>query len=139
MRVVVDTNVLVSAAIKNREPEAVLLFIIERPDFEWIVSREILHEYQEVLARPKFGLQPDLLDRWRGVVEHVTTVVDAEAVVAFPPDSADAIFLSCALAATADFLISGDRQVQTAKTLSSTRIVSVAQFKSLVCDTLASQ
>ena len=31
MRVVVDTNVLISAILKDKDPEAVLLFIIENP------------------------------------------------------------------------------------------------------------
>ena len=46
MRVVVDTNVLVSAALKDRDPEAVILIIVEQPDFEWVVSSEILDEYK---------------------------------------------------------------------------------------------
>lgn len=52
MRVVVDTNVLVSAAIAGRNPEAVILFIVANPAFEWIVSTEILTEY-EVLSRSR--------------------------------------------------------------------------------------
>jgi predicted nucleic acid-binding protein len=42
MRVVVDTNVVVSAILRDRVPEKVLLFIIARPDFEWVASPEIL-------------------------------------------------------------------------------------------------
>ncbi|MBV8882783.1 MAG: putative toxin-antitoxin system toxin component, PIN family [Chroococcidiopsidaceae cyanobacterium CP_BM_RX_35] len=50
---VVDTNVLVSAVLKDKAPEAVILFIVERDDFEWIISTEILTEYKDVLSRPK--------------------------------------------------------------------------------------
>jgi predicted nucleic acid-binding protein len=46
MRVVVDTNVVVSAILRDRLPEQILLFIINRPDFEWIASPEILTEYR---------------------------------------------------------------------------------------------
>jgi predicted nucleic acid-binding protein len=45
MKVVIDTNVLVSAALKDKDPEAVILFIVARSDFEWVVSPEILAEY----------------------------------------------------------------------------------------------
>jgi hypothetical protein len=48
MRIVIDTNVLVSAAVTGRNPEAVILFIVESPDCEWVVSAEILREYKEV-------------------------------------------------------------------------------------------
>ena len=47
MKVVIDTNVLVSAALRDRDPEAVILFIVARADFEWIVSPEILVEYKD--------------------------------------------------------------------------------------------
>jgi predicted nucleic acid-binding protein len=41
MRVVIDTNVLVSAILRDRLPEKVLLFIVGRQDFEWVASAEI--------------------------------------------------------------------------------------------------
>ncbi len=49
MRVVVDTNVVASTILRDRLPEPVILFIIARPDFEWVASQEILTEYREVL------------------------------------------------------------------------------------------
>ncbi len=49
MRVVNDTNVVVSAALKNRTPEEVILFIAGQEDFEWIVLPAIVEEYNEVL------------------------------------------------------------------------------------------
>jgi len=38
MKVVIDTNVLVSAILKDKDPEAVILFIAGSPDIEWLVS-----------------------------------------------------------------------------------------------------
>ncbi|HCU23832.1 MAG TPA: putative toxin-antitoxin system toxin component, PIN family, partial [Deltaproteobacteria bacterium] len=52
--VVIDTNVLISAILKDRDPETVLTFIVSHPDFEWLVSEEILGEYRDVLKRGKF-------------------------------------------------------------------------------------
>ena len=37
MKVLIDTNVLVSAALRDKDPEAVILFIAARPDWQWIV------------------------------------------------------------------------------------------------------
>lgn len=68
MRVVIDTNVVVSAALKDRDPEAVLVHVMERPEFEWIATQEIVEEYLEVLARPKFALSESVLSRWREVL-----------------------------------------------------------------------
>lgn len=58
MRVVIDTNVVVSAILKDRKPQEVILFVRRRPEFEWIASTEILAEYMEVIRRKKFNL-PD--------------------------------------------------------------------------------
>ena len=56
--VVVDTNVVISAAFRDRIPEEIILFIVGSEDFEWIVSPKILTEYNEVLSRKKFGPAP---------------------------------------------------------------------------------
>ena len=49
MKVLIDTNVVISAALKDKDPEMVILFIARHSDFEWIVSQEILEEYKAVL------------------------------------------------------------------------------------------
>ena len=56
MKIVLDTNVLVSAVVTGRNPEVVILFIVENPDYEWVVSKEILTEYKEVLSRSRLKL-----------------------------------------------------------------------------------
>ena len=56
MKVLLDTNVLVSAILKDGEPERIVRFIVSRGDIEWIVSTDIMKEYKTVLARKKFGL-----------------------------------------------------------------------------------
>jgi len=53
MRVVVDTNILVSAILRGRMPRTAIQSIINRPDWEWLVSVEIIAEYKDVLLRPK--------------------------------------------------------------------------------------
>lgn len=72
MRVVIDTNVLVSAAVANRNPEAVILFVTANPDFEWIVSTEILIEYKEVLSRRRLKLTASQQERWFTLLDRVT-------------------------------------------------------------------
>ena len=52
----------------------------------------------------------------------------------FPRDQKDAKFLSCALDAGADYLITGDKDFSEAKKLTKTTILSVAQFKKWVME-----
>lgn len=78
----------------------------------WIVTAEIVREYLDVVKRPKFGLTPDLLRAWADLIEMRTVVVPSPPVeVSFPRDPKDAIFLSAAVSAGADFLITGDNDL----------------------------
>jgi predicted nucleic acid-binding protein len=56
MNVLIDTNILLSAALRDRLPERVVIQIAQRDDWTWIVTPAILAEYVEVLRRPKFAL-----------------------------------------------------------------------------------
>jgi predicted nucleic acid-binding protein len=55
IRVVVDTNVLVSALLKENGAEAAVLFDVAEKTLRWCVSPRILAEYESVLRRPKFS------------------------------------------------------------------------------------
>jgi len=134
IKVIVDTGITVSAAFRDRTPEEVILFVVEQEDFVWIVSSAILEEYTEVLARKKFNLPPEVLQKWREVFEQCTTTVEVDIEIDFPRDQKDARFLECALAAEADYLITGDKDFEEAQKLVKTTIISVSQFKKLVME-----
>lgn len=137
MRVVVDTNVVVSAILRDRLPEKVLLFLLSRSDFEWVASREILTEYREVLSRPKFALPDSLLTAWEERFRLGIAEWPVATSVSFPRDYKDARFLACALVADADFLVTGDRDFSEARLIGQTKIVSIRQFDELVCRPLS--
>lgn len=48
MKVVIDTNVLVSAVLRGRVPRTVIQFIFDHPDWEWIASPVIVLEYKAI-------------------------------------------------------------------------------------------
>ncbi|MDB9340540.1 MULTISPECIES: putative toxin-antitoxin system toxin component, PIN family [Cyanophyceae] len=133
MKVVVDTNVLVSAILKGRVPRAVIQFIVAHPDWQWIVSQEIVREYKEVLSRRKFKLTDEVISEWFEIIDTFITLIDVNVEIDFPRDRKDAKFLACAVAAEADFLITGDSDFNQAQTLLNTTIISVSLFNSLVC------
>ncbi|MBN3940790.1 MAG: putative toxin-antitoxin system toxin component, PIN family [Nostoc sp.] len=136
MKVVVDTNVLVSGVLKGGVPRAVIQFIFDNPHWEWIVSEEIVGEYKEVLSRPKFKLTDEVRASWCEIIDTFPTLIDVNVEIDFPRDRKDAKFLACALAAEADFLITGDSDFNHAQTLVKTTIISVSLFNRLVCDSM---
>ncbi len=135
MNVVIDTNIVVSAVLKDRDPEAIIRFVIGHPQYEWIASRDILSEYADVLRRPKLRLPDTLLQEWSDLFATVVTLVDVTVAVDFPRDQKDAKFLACALAVDAEYLITGDRDFIDAYNRLNTMVCSVLQFKRLVIDT----
>lgn len=56
MNVLIDTNVLLSAALRDRLPESVVLYVASRDEVRLIVTPDVLAEYSGVLRRPRFHL-----------------------------------------------------------------------------------
>jgi putative PIN family toxin of toxin-antitoxin system len=128
MKVLVDTTVLLSAVLRDRLPEKVILHIGARDEWTWVVTPEILDEYIEVLRRPKFALPAEVLQRWSELVQSRTICVSSPPQVEFLRDPKDAPFLAAAIASSAEYLITGDRDLLQAQSLVSTRIVTVADM-----------
>ena len=134
MKVIIDTNVVVSAVLRDRTPEEVILFVAQNSDFEWVASPEIVAEYTGVLQRPKFSLPDEILQRWQTLFERLITIVQVREAVDFARDPKDEPFLACALVTGAEYLITGDKEFDEAYKVVDTTILSVRQFKELVCD-----
>lgn len=126
MKVVIDTNILVSAILRDRDPEAVILFVLEQDDFTWIVSEDILTKYRNVLARKRLGIPELVQQRWLRLINTLTSILSVDQTISFPRDPKDAKFLACALFASAEFLITGDRDFSEAQRLVSTTVLSVS-------------
>jgi len=114
-----------------------LLFLVGHPDIEWVASSEILTEYRAVLRRPKFALPEAVLLEWEERFRSAIAEWPVETPVSFSRDVKDAMFLACALASGADFLITGDKDFTEARKLGHTKIVSVTQFHELACRPLS--
>ena len=134
MNVVIDTNVVVSAVLKDRVPEDVILFVIGNQDFTWVASAEIVNEYLTVLKRGKFNLPEETIKKWQDTFERRVKVMEVSDDVNFPRDPKDAKFLVCALSSEADYLITGDKDFEDAHKTGGTTIISVSTFKRLIID-----
>jgi putative PIN family toxin of toxin-antitoxin system len=128
IKVIVDTNILISASLTGRYPEAVILSLVSNPDFMWVVSEGILAEYKAVLMRKKLKLSTEQQQRWLKIIDAFTTTIDVNISVDFPRDPKDAKFLECAIASNADYLVTGDRDFDDISDLQNTQVVSASRF-----------
>ncbi len=76
MKVLIDTNVLLSAALRDRLPERVVLFIAADDAWHWLVTDEILSEYSDVLRRPKFKLDNATIEKWMNMIAMRTVHIE---------------------------------------------------------------
>ena len=96
IRAVIDTNVLVSGLIAPAGNEALILLAIHQGMLRPCFSADILEEYAEVLARPKFAFPPDEIDALRAMFRSVGELIKPEGPPPVLPDPDDAKFLHCA-------------------------------------------
>src|ERR1700730_16382208 len=95
LRLVIDTNVLVSAAIKPAGLQRTVFLIAISKPARLYVSPPILQEYSEVLARPELRVRRGLrLQLLQLIKNHSHTVVPTRQLEA-TTDPADNIFLQC--------------------------------------------
>jgi uncharacterized protein len=130
LRLVIDTNVLISAAIKPAGLQrTVLLLAITRPA-RLYVSRPILEEYSEVLGRRELRIRKGLRQQVLQLIKnHSYTVVPTRRMhVTSDPD--DNMFLECADAARADYLVTGN-QKHFPRFWKKTKIITTREFISL--------
>ena len=135
MKVVIDTNILVSAVIRDRLPERVLLWCLHNPKVAWLATPAILAEYTTVIQRPKFALSEATVTWWLELIAADVHVIQATAEIDFPRDRKDAPFLICAESGKADYLITGDSDFSEAQALIQTRIINVSDFAKRIIET----
>lgn len=131
MRVIIDTNILISAVLKGKKPREAIQFISERADVDWIVSQEVLAEYQEVLNRRKFKLTDEVINEWLNKIKTISKLIEVNIKIDFPRDPKDAKFIALAMVSEADFLITGDKDFDEVTELGKTVIISVSLFYEL--------
>ncbi len=110
-RVVIDPNVLVSAAISRAGATAVIIELLDAGAITAIISPKLLAELAGVLHRDKFRrwITSDEITAYQAELERLAERVDDPAQVpAVSPDPADDYLIALARTARADALVSGD-------------------------------
>ncbi len=128
-----DTNVVVSALLVASGIEASVLLLAVRGEVELFVSATILHEYEEVLRRPRLKLQPRQIAIALGDIRKVAHVVAPTARITVSTHESDNRFLECAEAADADYIVTGNIR-HFPRFHNQTRIVTGRQFLDLLSD-----
>jgi putative PIN family toxin of toxin-antitoxin system len=110
LRLVIDTNVLVSAALKPESLQrTTVLLAITRPA-RLYVSEPILDEYADVLSRPELSIRKRLRLQLLQLIRNNAHMASPSRRLDVCGDPDDNVFLECADKAGADYLITGNQR-----------------------------
>ncbi len=134
MRAVVDTNVLISAFISPGGTCDRLIAAAVAEVFTLVLDESIIAEYERVLRKSKFGFDPALVESFITGLEAGAEQVTAPPAGIFLPDETDVKFVEVALAAGADYVVTGNTRHFPAKACRKVRILTPAQFLTRLTD-----
>lgn len=110
LRLVLDTNIVISAALRPEELQRTVLLLAMKKPARLYVSRAILEEYRDVLARPELAIRRSAQQQLLQLVRNKSPLVHPTRAVRAAADPDDNKFLECADAARADYLVTGNQR-----------------------------
>jgi len=127
-RIVLDTNVLISAILFGGKPRRVLHLVISG-SVDCTLSTVILDELKDVLQRPKFGFSAEvcfhIIEELHGACDIISPSVSVGFIRSDPDDDR---ILDCAVEAQAHFIVSGDPHLLDLGKFEKIRILSPADY-----------
>ena len=132
IRVVLDTNVLISALLFTGEVSRLVELWQDRKIIP-VISRETFAELRDVLQYPKFNLtDPEIFDIIESEILPYFDVIDlVQEIQNVCRDPQDDKFIACAISAGVDYLVTGDRGLGDMKRYKKIRIITVGEFLTL--------
>lgn len=108
MKIVLDTNVLVSGILSPNGPPAAVLRALLTERVTLCFDERIVSEYRDVLTRTRFSFDRNLVEELIGFLEAAGSPTLAAPLAVTLPDPWDQMFIDVAVASEADFLVTGN-------------------------------
>lgn len=127
MRVVIDTNIMVSAYLGGALKAIIVSW--KSGKFTLVVSDAISDEYHDVLRRPKFQIeQTELDDFFALLLDKAGFVIPVETINVITDDPSDNKFIEAAIAGKAKLIVSGDNHLLELKSFRDIPIITAKEF-----------
>jgi putative PIN family toxin of toxin-antitoxin system len=132
MRVVLDTNILVSSTLALMGQPAAIMKALNDGLYELVLSESILDEYREAMGGPdvrkRFRYTDAQIEKAVQAYRELGTVVEPDLSVRVAPDPDDDHIIGCAIAGEADYIVTGDKRLRTVGQYRGIEILSPAEF-----------
>ena len=126
MRIILDTNVLVSGIFWGGAPLKILDHWVSG-NLDIVISPEILDEYVRVINELG-GKQPSLAAQWVDLLTTYPVIIKKRVSLSLSRDPDDDKFLECAVSGSADCIVSGDDDLLALKHIHTIPILKPAAF-----------
>lgn len=127
MKIVIDTNIVISGIFFKGYPRKVIEAIVENK-FDAFATTEIVEEYKdiadEMITRKQGNLDSDVLNYFISKLNFIDKHSDVN--VCRDPD--DDKFINCALDSKSLYIVSGDKDLLTLEKYEDIVIITAAQF-----------
>jgi len=131
IRLVLDTNILVSANINEEGLEALVVSLGFNEKVQLCVSEPILTEYEQVLSYPRLKFAAKEIALFLARLRSISILAVPIHTVAASPDEPDNRFLECAEAAAAHFLVTGNKR-HFPKSWKTTQVVNARELLGMI-------
>jgi len=131
LRLIIDTNIVVSAALKPEGLQRTILLLAITKPARLYVTDAILAEYREVLRRPELRIRKGLRRQLLQLIRNQSYVVTQPRALRVTKDPDDNKFVECADAAHADYLVTGNQR-HFPKFWKKTKVITSREFISIV-------
>jgi putative PIN family toxin of toxin-antitoxin system len=129
VRIVIDTNVLISAIFWGGKPKQ-LLNKVRRGEVTFLTSEDLLNEFKEVLMRKDkpFKLSSEEAEHVVTEMRGIAQIIHPNSQVIVCKDERDNKVLECAIDGGAEYVISGDLHLLGLKSFKGVKVISVMDF-----------
>ncbi|MDR2578157.1 MAG: putative toxin-antitoxin system toxin component, PIN family [Chitinispirillales bacterium] len=128
MRIVIDTNVLISALFFNKFPAKFLEFALYSKEIKVIVTTEIISEYKRVDNEFAQKARRYAQNKTLSDVLCIFETISSKSNVKISRDRDDNKFIACAIDGKCKYIVSGDKHLLELKSHENVEIVTVRKF-----------
>ena len=132
MKIVLDAKVFISSFFFGGNPKIIVERVVSGID-ELFITKKILDEIEDVLRRPKFHADNDMINYFINSIEEIGNKITPQKIVKNgSKDKSDNKYLECGITADVDYIISGDIHLLELKKYGNIKIVKAKDYLDLV-------
>jgi putative PIN family toxin of toxin-antitoxin system len=130
LKAVIDSNVFISALLTSTGKPRQLVNFLENSAFALFHPKQLIVELRNAPFKPKLAdrVTPEQVGKLVDLLERKAILTEPEHIAPVSRDPKDDVFVACAAACSADFLVTGDDDLLSINEYRGTKIVSPAQF-----------